>query len=328
MPETSTALPRRRLQRAAWLGFVLALVASSTPLLATWLWPAEILCHFRLELGVALALLGGAGCILRAFRPALLTFGLALYAVWPALPLYLPADEPAPAGGTLRVASANMLWGTDLEQPLLDWLEREQPDVVFLCELDQDRKALLPELARRGWLHQHVYPDEPFWDWSTWGRAMVSKRPFLSLRVQEPGPSHDAVVEFEGRPLRVIGAHPMRPGYADDTARRNATLVRLGELAAEDPAVVVLGDLNLTQFSPRWGELLESGRLADSRRGRGLMGTWRVQVPKLGWRPPLPRRTLDHMLHGGDLVVVDRRVGPDLGSDHLPIVADIGWRQP
>jgi endonuclease/exonuclease/phosphatase family metal-dependent hydrolase len=326
MSESSTTPTRRRLQRAAWLGFALALVASSTPLLSSWLWPAELLCHFRLELGIALALLGGAGLIVQAFRPALLTLGLALYAAWPALLLYVPVDEPAPAGGTLRVASVNLLWGTDLEQPLLDWLDREQPDVVFFCELDQDRKALLGELARRGWSHQHLYPIEPWWDATTWGRAMVSKRPFVSLQVQEPGPLHDAVVEFEGRPLRVIGAHPMRPGYAEHNAQRNATLARLGELAAETPAVVVLGDLNVTQFSPRWGELLEAGQLADSRRGRGLMGSWLVQVPKLGWRPPLPRRPLDHVLFGADLVVVDRRLGPDLGSDHLPVVADVGWR--
>jgi endonuclease/exonuclease/phosphatase family metal-dependent hydrolase len=91
--------------------------------------------------------------------------------------------------------------------------------------------------------------------------------------------------------------------------------------------VVVLGDLNVTQFSPRWDELLEDGKLSDTRRGRGLMGSWRVQIPKLGWKPPLPRRPLDHVLLGDDLVVVDRRLGPDLGSDHLPVVADVGWRR-
>lgn len=318
--------PSSRLSRAAWLGFALALAASSTPWCARWLWPAEILCHFRLELGAALALLGGAGLILKAFKPALLTLGLALYAAWPALVLYLPADEPAPAGGTLRVASVNLLWGTDVRDPLLEWLEREQPDVVFFCELDLPRHAVLAELAERGWGHQHVYPDLVWWDETTWGRAMVSKRPFESFHEREPGPLHDALVRFEGRPLRVIGAHPMRPGRSDRNTQRNDTLVHLGRLAGESPDVVVLGDLNTTQFSPLWGELLESGALRDSRRGRGQMGTWLVQMPRFGWKPPIARRPLDHVLTGAGVVVVDRRVGPNLGSDHLPVIADVGWR--
>lgn len=322
----SPSTPRSRLERAAWLGFALALPASSTPWLSGWLWPAELLCHFRLELGLALALLSGSGLIVQAWRPAILTLLLALFAVWPALPLVLPADEPAPAGGSLRMASVNLLWGTELDLPLLDWLEREQPDVVFFCEIDPRRKELIARLAGLGWPHQHLIPGEDAWDDDTWGRALVSKRPIHGFQVQEPGSLLDGVVEFEGRPLRVIGAHPMRPGYMHDTARRNVTLARLGELAAGSPAVVVLGDLNVTQFSPRWDELLEGGRLSDTRRGRGLMGSWRVQIPKLGWKPPLPRRPLDHVLLGDDLVVVDRRLGPDLGSDHLPVVADVGWR--
>lgn len=326
MQESPTPTKRPRLERVAWFGFALAIPASTTPWLSSWLWPAELLCHFRLELGLALALLGGAGLIVQAFRPAILTLFLALFAVWPALPLYLPADEPAPTGGTLRVASVNLLWGTELDLPLLEWLEREQPDVIFFCEIDPKRKELIARLAERGWPHQHLIPGEETWDAGTWGRALVGKRPIQGFQVQEPGSMLDAVVEFEGRPLRVIGAHPMRPGYMHDTARRNVTLARLGELAASSSAVVVLGDLNVTQFSPRWDELLERGNLADTRCGRGLMGSWLVQIPKLGWKPPLARRPLDHVLLGADLVAVDRRLGPNLGSDHLPVVADVGWR--
>ena len=320
------ATPATRLRRAAWLGFVLALLASSTPLFARRLWPCEILCHFRLELGAALALLGGAGLILKAFRPALMTLGLALYSLWPMLVLYVPVATPTPAGGTLRVASVNLLWGTDNAERVIEWLEAEQPDVVFFCELDLPHHAMLAELAQRGWSHQHVYPEPAGWGEPTWGRAMVSRRPFESFDDREPGPLHDAVVTFEGRALRVIGAHPMRPGRSARTMQRNGTLEHLGELAGESPDVLVLGDLNTTEFSPLWGELLETGALEDSRRGRGRMGTWLVQVPRFGWKPPLARRPLDHVLVGASVVVVDRRVGPNLGSDHLPVVADVGWR--
>jgi endonuclease/exonuclease/phosphatase (EEP) superfamily protein YafD len=110
------------------------------------------------------------------------------------------------------------------------------------------------------------------------------------------------------------------------THKRNVVLAELGALAGERADVVVLGDLNITESTPRFGELLEAGHLADTRAGRGPMGTWRVIVPRVYWDLRPLRLPIDHVLIGPGLAVLDRRLGPDTGSDHLPVVADLAWR--
>ena len=41
---------------------------------------------------------------------------------------------------------------------------------------------------------------------------------------------------------------------------------------------------------------------------------------------PMPARIpIDHVMTGSGLRVVERTVGPDLGSDHRPVIATIGW---
>jgi endonuclease/exonuclease/phosphatase family metal-dependent hydrolase len=132
-------------------------------------------------------------------------------------------------------------------------------------------------------------------------------------------------IAHEGRELRLLGAHPNRPGRGDQTGRRNRTLARLAALAAEQADVVVLGDLNVTEGSPHFGRLIATARLADTRAGRGRMGTWRVRMPRTGWQLPL-RLPIDHVLVGASLATAGRRLGPELGSDHLPVLADVGWR--
>lgn len=324
-PDPAARRPRR-LQRAAWILFALCLLASSTPLLAPFLWPAELLCHFRQPLGMGLAALAALGFLARVPWPAAGTALLALYTLWPMLVLGLPAESRAPRNGTLRVVSANLLWSSDVEARLLPWLVEQDADVILLLELDRERLGLVERLAERGYVHQLLSPEPADYNPMTWGRALLSRHPLREPRLTEPGPILEAWIDFEGRPLRILGTHPMRPGRPDRNDVRDATLDRLAELAARQPEVLVLGDLNLTEFSPLWAELLEGGNLYDTRAGRGHMGSWKVYMPRTNWPLPLPRLALDHVLLGPSLVTVDRRLGPEIGSDHLPIVADLGWR--
>ena len=48
-----------------------------------------------------------------------------------------------------------------------------------------------------------------------------------------------------------------------------------------------------------------------------------------GWQPTYPAGAgllmlpIDHLLHSGHLTTVDRSTGPDLGSDHLPLIVTV-----
>lgn len=94
---------------------------------------------------------------------------------------------------------------------------------------------------------------------------------------------------------------------------RNARTVYLGDAGVPS---VVAEDLNVTPCSPRFERLLRETGLTDTARGRGLQGTWPVGLP---WM----RIPIDHCLISESFRVVNRKVGPAVGSDHFPLLVDV-----
>jgi endonuclease/exonuclease/phosphatase (EEP) superfamily protein YafD len=82
---------------------------------------------------------------------------------------------------------------------------------------------------------------------------------------------------------------------------------------------LVLGDFNSPPESPMFREYWGDWQNAFSLTGRGLGGT-RLN----GWI----RARIDHILADDDWTVVRSWLGPNLGSDHTPILADLRLRQP
>ena len=82
-------------------------------------------------------------------------------------------------------------------------------------------------------------------------------------------------------------------------------------------AAVVLADLNQTPWSTAYRHLIRDARLQDARRGQWPRKTWR---PRRSWLVGLP---IDHVLYRGAVQVEQFRLGPDVGSDHLPLLADL-----
>src|SRR5262245_25992548 len=83
--------------------------------------------------------------------------------------------------------------------------------------------------------------------------------------------------------------------------------------------VIMLGDFNCTPWSPAFAELEARSRLRNSQLGFGTNPTWPTYLP--GMQLPI-----DHCLLSASLVAVDRFVGPAFGSDHYPLVVDVGVR--
>ena len=77
-----------------------------------------------------------------------------------------------------------------------------------------------------------------------------------------------------------------------------------------------MGDLNTTSWSPFFSDLIEESGLRDSRKGFGIQTTWPDGLFLL-------RIPIDHCLVSKDISVLDRRVGPSIGSDHFPVTVDL-----
>jgi endonuclease/exonuclease/phosphatase (EEP) superfamily protein YafD len=119
--------------------------------------------------------------------------------------------------------------------------------------------------------------------------------------------------------MTLVALHPSSPGSEWNHDARNAQLLAAAEIAAQQKGpVMMLGDFNTTSWSPVFSDVLATSGLRDSRLGFGVEPTW----PGV----PLPLRIpIDHCLVSPEIAITDRRVGPDIRSDHRPLVVDFAY---
>jgi endonuclease/exonuclease/phosphatase (EEP) superfamily protein YafD len=188
------------------------------------------------------------------------------------------------------------------------------PDVLVLEEVNV---RWLEKLAGCliGYPHSETRPRP-----DNFGIALYSRLPLRGCEVLEVGgagiPSIRARIISAAGEFTVIATHPLRPGGAEYTERRNAHLAALPDLVRSCSAPVVLvGDLNTTPWSYHFRRLVRDSGLRDSSRGRGVQPTWPADL----WPLRIP---LDHCLHSPEIDVVNKEIGPSVGSDHLPVIVD------
>lgn len=297
----------RRLALAAALGAAAAGgLAGTLAAGADLAWWLELFVHFRPQYA---ALLAVAGLVLLALGRRALGLAALLLGAVNASALahyYWPRPAPPPAGTELRAALANVWFRNQDPGPLLAWLRRAQPDVAVLLEATPAWRAaigtltdLLPHQARAGDV------------------VVASRLPLGDLQALPFGDGGEAAVAFSvglgDGAIRVIGVHVDWPLGPASAARRNAQLEVLARLARASPApVLLLGDLNVTAFSPHFDRLLIAGGLKDCAAGRGFSPSWPTVFPPLSLR-------IDHCLHGPGLVPYRVTNGPRIGSDHFPL---------
>ena len=115
------------------------------------------------------------------------------------------------------------------------------------------------------------------------------------------------------------GLRPSRSGlFYDETAyRRNAALEARRYIDTLARPVIVAGDFNTPVDSTLYRSVWDGYSNAFSEVGLGYGWTQRVAV--LGYTY---RARIDHILTQKGLTPLVCEVGPDVGSDHLPVIAD------
>jgi len=281
-------------------------ILASLAHLAWWL---ELFSHFRLQYAMALAACAAGFLWLR--RPGLGVAALAL-AVANAVPLlhYLGPAPPPPPGGAVKAVLLNLWFRNEGHDRVIDYVRAAQPDLAVFLEATpawqeslRQLDDLLPYQAQAGELF------------------VASRSPLEALRAVPLADAGALAVVFgfetpQG-PLTVIGAHASWPLGAAIADSRNRELARLAALAREAPApVVVLGDFNVTAYSPVFVELLARSGLRDCSAGQGLHATWPALFPPLSLQ-------IDHCLAVPGIGVRGLRTGPWVGSDHFPLEVEL-----
>lgn len=301
----------------AWLGLLLGALGMLH-------WAFDLCSHFFVQF-TAIAILGAIalfGAVRKSIAFAALVASLLLLPA--ALGTYLPqSSKRGTQGKGMRVVSCNVLTSNQNKSSVLDFLKQSEADLILLMEVDGRWSEAIRTL-------ESIYPfqlHEPRED--NFGIALLSKHPWKDAKRIEFGdaeiPSIEAFFEFNEKQLYFIGTHPLPPTGPEYSRSRNMHFVQLANRIREaDHALptVVIGDLNCTPWSPYFRKLLAESQLRDSRNGFGNQPSWPTSA-KISMFGTM-RIPIDHALVSRDITVVNRRVGPFVGSDHFPIIVDLG----
>ena len=255
--------------------------------------------------------------------------GLALFAVPVLEDCEWRNEEPArdEAGravpARLLVVSFNTGVGLARATRIAEFLEEVEPDLVVLVEVTDRLTAELTELCGERFPHRALYPG------GIDGKAVFSRFPIRDeewLRLEGGRPSLRVELDVDGRALSLIAVH-FSPsiGVLDHGAASGRNLDRVSELLDPGGASILAGDFNTTERSPSHARLVEAG-FVDSfqEAGSGLGRTFPMFGRYFGL--PIGRfMRIDYVWHGAALRAERALVGPDLGSDHLPVVAELAW---
>lgn len=228
---------------------------------------------------------------------------------WPTQDLSTASSEP------LRIASVNVTSSNQRLDLVLDWIRKVKPDVILMMEVRHDRiDELQPLLETHP--HKVLEPRE-----DDFGIALFSRFPLAAGTTLDLGdsgvPSIEADVHIGKAVCHFIGLHALPPSTAENARLRNAQFKAVAaKVRTLSVPVVLCGDFNCTEWSPYFAELLDGTRLKDTARGRAVTGSWPAALPFF-------RIPIDHCLVSETVRVVDRRLGPKVGGDHLPLLMDL-----
>ena len=126
-----------------------------------------------------------------------------------------------------------------------------------------------------------------------------------------------AVLEWQDQPVMVYGAHPNPPLGIRGTQQRDSELTEIRHiLGRETQPLILLGDLNASPWSAPMRQIFAETDLRHGSHGHGIRPTWWFGTQLLA----LP---YDHILVSSEWQVLTYEIGPDIGSDHFPVLADV-----
>jgi len=130
-------------------------------------------------------------------------------------------------------------------------------------------------------------------------------------------PSIEATILVGNQQFHLLGTHPLPPGSPEYARLRNEQYRLIANhVQHQGLPTVVVGDLNATPWSPFFAGLLRESGLLNTSQGRGVFGSWPAWLP-------LGRIPLDHCLVSPSIQIANKWLGPQIGSDHLPVVVDL-----
>ncbi len=217
----------------------------------------------------------------------------------------------------LKVLSYNVLWQNKNYAQAIALINREQPDIAIFQEAVPHwhselvaLKSSYPYHIRAKQLEIEVY----------------SKLPLNNPQIKRYGTYRGLVIadiKVGDRLIKFAATHAYPQLYwgPGGWLIRNQHLeIGIGEYVRnlQQPAIV-LGDLNVSMWSPFYHSMIERSGLRNARQGLGILPTHSIVAPEFA----VLSAPIDHCLVSSNIQVTNFKLGPAIGSDHLPIIAEL-----
>lgn len=283
--------------------------------LAPYLPLADSVAHFRLHLSLALI----AACLTLALLRARLVAGIALgvataglIGLGPAWPRWSATAETSATSG-ISVMQLNLSYRNGVTERVVALIRERRPDFVALQEVSRRTEPVLDAL-------RHDYPHRVQCDFvAVGGVAVLSRHPLADGR-NSGCAGRDALAwlraSVDGRAVSVASLHLHWPYPFQQ--HQHITRIRQPLEAIPKP-VIVGGDFNAAPWSHAVDRI---ARATETGVTGGLRFTYSGQFTRWGLPLALP---IDHILHPDALSSRNVGLGPDVGSDHRPVIAEFDW---
>jgi endonuclease/exonuclease/phosphatase (EEP) superfamily protein YafD len=296
--------------------WVTAAIAAATVIaaFARFHWSADLATHFPLQYAAA-ALVAGA-VLAWDRRPAWVLVALALFVfnAHKASDRAPVADDSSPAHSQpFRLLVANVFHRSTEYGRVIAFTRTERPDAAVFVEVSPVWREALRALERELPYASPVVGTRH-------GVLVLSRWPIRQVEPLALAPGGDRFLrvqlEVGGRPVELIGVHAAWP-FGASSRIRNRQLEGVAQLAVSLPKpLIIAGDFNATRESPHFADMLVQGGLRSAAEERRWAPTWPTFFLPGGIQ-------IDHVLVSGDIGVRRFETGPAVGSDHLPVVADL-----
>jgi endonuclease/exonuclease/phosphatase family metal-dependent hydrolase len=261
----------------------------------------------------------------------------AVIVIWPIMGLCLPwARLTGTSGPTIRLLTCNLKGRCYDNAVLNDLVVTSAPDIVTLQGCYGDARIRWPEgwhIAQKGeLLVASRYPVREVLLISGSRVGHVFPRPdvyycVVSLpqgdtavcSVHLPSPHYGLAEALDRHTL--ISPRGSRRIDDENESRRGQAEINVDIAARIREPIIIAGDFNMTADSPIYRQTWSRYDNAFSSSGFGFGHTERPY--KLGW---LFGIRIDQVLCGPDWRSCRCWVGPELGSDHLPLIADLALK--
>lgn len=292
-------------------------------------WLLDLLSHYHIQYAVGLVVCLGGLLLLQGMGKMLLIplLGLLLNLAL-IVPFFVPtelfgteasADSSTPATVPIRVMALNISTSTTGYDKVIELIRQRQPDIVFMSEVRNDLVTLLQAQLANEYPYLHAEPSR-----MTLGIAFLSRVPFAKIETVSVGSEGRmgrnylrAELDWFGQTITLVGIHPLPPMSGSWTASRDREIAIMGDVANQvTQPLVLLGDLNASPWSYPMRRLTAQSDLSYATTGYGVGLSWRLAGVLLG-------APLDHILVSPQWEVMNYLEAGDIGSDHIPIQADL-----